>query len=44
MPAAPPAIPERQRALESALSQIEKAYGKGAIMRLGELTTVDTDA
>ncbi|MCL6649585.1 MAG: recombinase RecA, partial [Chloroflexi bacterium] len=25
-------------------SQIEKAYGKGAIMRLGELTTVDTDA
>jgi recombination protein RecA len=35
---------DRQRALEAAVSQIEKAYGKGAIMRLGELTTVDTDA
>ncbi len=28
--------PERERALESALSQIEKAFGKGAIMRLGQ--------
>ncbi len=29
---------DRQRALESALSQIEKQFGKGAIMRLGEDT------
>jgi recombination protein RecA len=28
--------PEKERALESALSQIEKAFGKGAIMRLGQ--------
>lgn len=28
--------PERDRALEMALSQIEKSFGKGAIMRLGE--------
>src|SRR5256885_14189866 len=28
--------PERERALESALCQIEKAFGKGAIMRLGQ--------
>jgi len=28
--------PERDRALEMALSQIEKAFGKGAIMRMGE--------
>jgi len=30
---------DRQRALESALSQIEKQFGKGAIMRLGEDTS-----
>lgn len=29
-------IQERERALESALGQIEKAFGKGAIMRLGQ--------
>lgn len=28
--------PERQRALEMALSQVEKAFGKGAIMRMGD--------
>ncbi len=27
---------EKQRALEAALSQIEKAYGKGAVMKLGD--------
>jgi len=32
---------EKQRALSLALSQIEKQYGKGAIMRLGESQTVD---
>lgn len=30
------ASPERDRALDAALSQIEKAFGKGAIMRMGE--------
>ncbi len=28
--------PDRDRALESALSQIEKSFGKGAIMRMGD--------
>ncbi len=32
---------ERQRALSLAFSQIEKQYGKGAIMRLGESQAVD---
>ena len=32
---------EKQRALGLALSQIEKQYGKGAIMRLGESQTAD---
>ena len=27
---------ERSKALESAIMQIEKQFGKGAIMRLGE--------
>ena len=27
---------EKSKALETALSQIEKSFGKGAIMRLGE--------
>src|SRR5262245_65912045 len=30
---------ERRRALELALSQIEKQYGKGAIMKLGDAET-----
>ena len=32
---------ERQRALGLAFAQIEKQYGKGAIMRLGESQAVD---
>src|SRR5690606_12111307 len=28
--------PEKQKALDMALHQIEKAYGKGSVMRLGE--------
>ena len=27
---------EKKRALEAALGQIEKQYGKGAVMRLGD--------
>ena len=33
---------ERERALEIALSQIEKQFGKGSIMRLGESAAHDT--
>lgn len=32
---------ERQKALEVALHQIEKQYGKGSVMRLGEATPVN---
>lgn len=35
---------EKQRALDSALSQIEKAFGKGSIMRLGKQEAVEIDA
>lgn len=36
--------PERRRALETALSQIEKSHGKGAIMRLGDSRTVNVES
>ena len=41
-----PATPaeDRQKALETAMSQIEKNHGKGAIMRLGDRKTVHVDA
>ena len=32
---------ERNRALDAALQQIERAYGKGSLMRLGENSVVD---
>jgi recombination protein RecA len=32
---------DKQKALEAALGQIEKAFGKGSIMRLGQRDTVD---
>lgn len=35
---------ERKRALETALSQIEKNFGKGAIMRLGENAGMNVEA
>ena len=35
---------ERKKALEIAFSQIEKQFGKGAIMRLGEQTHLDIEA
>ncbi len=36
---------ERQRALDSALGQIERAFGKGSIMKLGQReTAVETEA
>jgi len=35
---------DKQKALETALSQIEKSYGKGSIMKLGQKNAVDIDA
>ena len=35
---------DRVKALETALSQIEKAYGKGSVMKLGERPNLDIDA
>ena len=35
---------ERNRALKLAIEKIEKDFGKGAIMRLGDKTTVNVDA
>ena len=35
---------DKQKALETAMAQIEKAYGKGAIMRLGENTGITVEA
>lgn len=34
---------DRKKALQLALSQIEKQFGKGAIMRLGEATSLDVE-
>ena len=41
-----PAIPanDKKKALETALSQIEKTHGKGAIMRMGERQVVNVDS
>jgi len=35
---------EKDKALDAALSQIERAFGKGSIMRLGENTKIDIEA
>lgn len=35
---------EKDKALEAALGQIERAFGKGSIMRLGQNTNVDIEA
>lgn len=35
---------EKSKALETALQQIEKQFGKGAIMRLGQTDTLDIDS
>ncbi len=35
---------ERQKALEAALAQIEKQYGKGSVMRLGENSKMQVDS
>ena len=35
---------DKKKALENALAQIEKAYGKGSVMRLGENTAMNVEA
>ncbi|MEO7587313.1 MAG: recombinase RecA, partial [Arachnia sp.] len=37
------AVADRSKALEAALSQIEKQHGKGSVMRLGESTRLPID-
>lgn len=37
-------ISEKKKALETALGQIEKQFGKGAVMKLGQNTTMNVDA
>ena len=39
----PPSAKEKNKALELALQQIEKQFGKGAIMKLGEDSTLPVD-
>ena len=34
---------EKKRAIEAAMSQIERMYGKGAIMRLGDSQDIQVD-
>ena len=36
--------PEKKRALEAALSQIEKQFGKGSVMKLGEYKAMNIEA
>ena len=43
MATATKAIPDKSKALEAALTQIERSFGKGSIMRLGEQTTIPID-
>ncbi len=35
---------EKQKALETAIAQLEKAYGAGAVMRLGQTQTLNVEA
>ena len=35
---------ERKKALDIALAQIEKNFGKGSVMKLGEVSTVNVDS
>ena len=35
---------ERKKALEMAMSQIEKQFGKGSVMKLGEFKAMEVEA
>ena len=41
---APSPASDRKKALDTALAQIEKNYGKGTVMRLGERPELNVDA
>ena len=41
---APARAEDKKRALETAISQIEKSYGKGSIMRLGDNLAVNVES
>lgn len=41
---AAPAISDRKKALETAIAKIEKDYGKGTIMRLGDDISINVEA
>jgi len=43
-PANAPAMTDREKAIDLALSQIERRFGKGAIMKLGEAAKVHIEA
>lgn len=43
MGAAEKLSPEKQRALDAALTQIERSFGKGSVMKLGARETVDSE-
>ncbi|MBN1213027.1 MAG: recombinase RecA [candidate division Zixibacteria bacterium] len=36
-------VPDRQKALDAALGQIERAFGKGSIMRMGDKTVLEVE-
>ena len=36
-------MPDRKRALDAALTQIERSFGKGSIMRLGDRTVLEVE-
>ncbi len=35
---------DKQKALETALANIDRAFGKGSVMRLGEQTSMDIES
>jgi len=37
-------VGEKQRALEAALTQIDRAFGKGSVMRLGSKSMIEVEA
>lgn len=41
---APAPAADKKKALQTALAQIEKSYGKGAVMRLGDKPEMNVDA
>ena len=43
-PETPTTKEEKLKAIETAIAQIEKAYGAGAVMRLGQNTTMNVES